>query len=278
MSSIGIITVSSAYLSETKLKENNIGVVDLNIVYDDKSVKETELLNNELFTLIDSGVLVKTSQPSPAQYLEVIESIAHLYDKIIIVVISKELSGAYNSALIASELYEGDLEISVIDSKTAALGTEYVIDEILEDVEKGVSFENILSSAREFTSKLKTFLVIDDLSILVQSGRLKISQLVIGNLLKIKPLLKLNSGKIEIFKKIRTQKKVYDKIVELIYNDNLENKVRKVYITYAIKKEYALSLKKSILEKISDVEVIICEPIGPVLSVHLGRGGIGVSW
>lgn len=275
---IGIVTVSSAYLSQNYMEKYDIKVAELTVNYENESTNESLITNEYLFKLLDDGIKVTTSQPSPQMFADVYTQSLKTNDKVVVFVLSSKLSGAYQSALNAVELVDTTCEIEVIDTMTAAMGIEAIIAETVIDIENKVSFSNIINNAKELAKKLPTYLVIDDLAPLVRGGRLSLSAALIGRLLRVKPLLKLDMGSITVFEKIKTQKRVYGRIAELMFAENEIKAISKVYITYATKAENALLLKSVIEEKLKNTTIKICEEVGPVLSVHLGRGGVGVSW
>lgn len=269
---IGIICDSTSYCTNNFNKENDIYIVDLNVIVDGKSyVDGKEITNDEIFEFIDQGMKVGTSQPSPECFLNAMNEMSKKYDEIICFTMSSKLSGTFNSANIAKDMYEGSANIEVIDTKTSAMGIKACIDKVLSLKESSVA--SAASKMNAFVDASKTFLTIDDLQTLVSHGRMRMSQAMVGNLLRIKPLLTLDSeGSIEVHKKIRTQKKLIGYLSDLI----VASGTSKVYITYVGKKENATELFNSIKEKASNIEVDLCSEIGPVLAVALGRGGIGV--
>lgn len=269
---IGIICDSTSYLPEEYRNENDIYIVDLNVIVDSESfVDNKEISNEEMFQMIDQGKKVGTSQPSPESFLNAMNIMSEKYEEIICFTMSSKLSGTFNSANIAKDMYEGSANIEVIDTKTSAMGIKACVDKVLSLKESSVGV--VASKMNKFVSTSKTYLTIDDLQTLVNHGRMKASQAMVGNLLRIKPLLMLDEdGSIEVHKKIRTHKKLISYLSDLV----VDSGTSKVYITYVGTKEYAVDLFNDIKKKASNVEIDLCNEIGPVLAVSLGRGGIGI--
>ncbi|MFV0498733.1 MAG: DegV family protein [Bacilli bacterium] len=269
---IGIISDSTSYLDETYVKKRNISIVNLTINVGNKSYEDIKEIDNKLlFKHIDNKKSVTTSQPSPEQFLRAFIEKSNEYDEIICFTISSGLSGSYNSACIAKDMYEGDAKIAVVDTLSSAMGIRACIEEI--DKFCKMQFLEIVSKLKKFVKESSTYLTIDDLQTLVKTGRIKKTQAIIGNALKVKPLLSLDeSGKIYIFEKVRTTKKLLIKLSNIINN----SKTDKVYISYAGSVELFNEKVVMLKEKIEKAELIVCNEIGPVLSTHLGKGGIGL--
>ncbi len=271
-SKIGIICDSTSYFTNDYTEAHDIYIVDLSVIVDGKSyIDLKEITNKELFEYFDQGKKVGTSQPTPEKFLEAMNVMGEKYDKVVCFTLSSGLSGTFNSASLAKNLYEGDAQIEVIDTLTSGMGIKACVDKLLSF--KNVSFDNVISKMSDYVKQSRTFLTIDDLQTLVNHGRMKASQAVVGNLLRIKPLLTLDeAGKVEVFKKIRTRKKLIGEITDQI----IQAGVKKVYISYVGKKDYANEILESMKTKSKNVEIEICNEVGPVLSVPLGRGGLGI--
>lgn len=269
---IGIICDSTSYFTNEFSEKHDIYIVDLNVIVDGESfVDLKEIDNAKLFEAMDQGKKVGTSQPTPESFLVAMNEMSKKYDEIICLTLSSGLSGTYNSAVLAKSMYEGNSTIEIIDTKTSGMGIKACVDKILSF--GTIKVEEMAAKMKEYVKNSATYLSIDDLQTLVNHGRMKASQAMIGNILKIKPLLKLDAeGKVEVFKRIRTHKKLISSIAELA----IENGVEKVYISYVGKKEYAVQVYESIKEKMSSMDIELCIEVGPVLAVPLGKGGLAV--
>lgn len=269
---VGIICDSTAYLEQDYVDKYDIHVVNLTVIIDGKSYEDIVDIDNKLlFELMDKKLAVTTSQPAPEEFLNAYKEVSKKYDKIICLTVSSGLSGTYNSASIARDMFEGDAEIEVVDTLTSGMGIRACIEEILDS--KETVFSKLANYMQRFVKGSTTYLTIDDLQTLVKTGRMKMTQALIGNALKVKPLLKLNEkGSVMVYQKIRTTKKLALRLGELINEAGIE----KVYVSYVGNKEAFDNTMKILKEKIGDVELIICSEVGPVLSTHLGRGGLGL--
>ncbi len=274
MNKIGIVCDSTSYLDNEYIVDKDITIVNLSIIVDGEAYTDgVDIDNSKLFEYIDNGKSVTTSQPAPENFLDAFNKMGEKYSKIICFTLSSGLSGTYNSACIAKSLYEGNAEIEIVDTKTSGMGIRACIDEFL--IIKDAVFASAVNKLRKIIDNSKTLLTIDDLQTLVKTGRMKKSQAIIGNIMVIKPLLELDeNGKVQIFSKIRTQKILLYKICELAKEAN----AKKVYISFVGSKDVLSKTVDTMKDRLQGIELVPCGEIGPVLSLHLGRGGIGVFY
>ena len=114
-------------------------------------------------------------------------------------------------------------------------------------------------------------------TLLHRGGRLSSTQLVVGNLLKIKPILHFEQGKIVPFEKVRTEKKALARLLDLLGQDVSQGGNYYATVIHANRLDGAEQLVKSINERFPDVKTDISY-FGPVTGAHLGAGSLGLSW
>ena len=119
--------------------------------------------------------------------------------------------------------------------------------------------------------------MVDDLTNLQKGGRLSSAGAFIGGLLQVKPLLHFVDKVIVPFEKIRTRKKALHRIEELLSDDAKKGVDLRACIIHGNREEEALSWKKELQEKFSNVEFVISY-FGPVIGTHLGEGAMGLGW
>jgi len=151
-----IIGDSCTDLNEKLKKDLNIEIVPLRIYLGEKEFidKKDFDVNSFLKEMIDYDDVVKTSCPSPEDYLKVIEGDGSVF----IVTLSKELSGSYNSALLAKKLYleENDSKfIHIFNSRSAAVGQTLIALKINELIDSGLEdemiVEHILKASKHYS-------------------------------------------------------------------------------------------------------------------------------
>ncbi|XMB66356.1 DegV family protein [Mycoplasmatota bacterium zrk1] len=278
MRRIAIIIDSTCYLDEKFIKENNIEVVSLNVIIDGVSYKETDIDNKVVFDSLKENKKVSTAQVAPGLFVEAYNKlIDEGVEDILVFPISSGLSGTYQAACIAKKMVEGNIHI--FDSKVAAYGVELIVLQVVELINQNKSNEEVIKRAKLFTSNGHVLFTLTTLDHVVRGGRISKMSALIGNTLRIKPVIEMIDGKLEVTKKSRTNKRIIDNfIVEELYKESLKFKQMYLRIINLKQEDIALEIEHKILNKIPNIEVSHTNYIGPVFSYHLGDEGYGITW
>lgn len=279
MKKVAIVTDSTAVMgSELEKNEQHLYTVPLQILFGDDEVYRDGIdLSSDMFfkKISNASVLPTTSQPSVGAVLELFEKLIETYDEILYITISSNISGTYNTGLLAAKQIEGK-KVEVFDSlHTSVIQKMYVL-EALEEVKKGYHVDHIVRKLKKMRSKSEIFLIVDDLHHLGRTGRVNNMGAIVGQLLKIKPILTFENGYINLRKKVRTLKKAYLEVMSILDSQELKESSR-IMIAHANGMENALKVKEAIEIIYPDKEIEISE-LSPVISVHTGPNTVGVAW
>lgn len=220
----------------------------------------------------------KSACPAPGVYLEEMEGEAeHVY----VVTLSAQLSGSYNSAVVAKEMYESEHEddndskkIHVFDSKSASIGETLIGLKIDECEKAGMSFEQVIEEVDKYIAGQHTFFVLETLETFRKTGRISWQKEKIASILNIKPIMgSTDIGSIEQLAQARGMANAMDKMVECLINvtENVKDKI--VAISHCNCPERAEELKRRLLEKVSCRDVIILNMRG-VSTMYANDGGL----
>jgi DegV family protein with EDD domain len=219
----------------------------------------------------------KSSCPSPEAYMKLFEG----DDDIYIVTLSSNLSGSYNSAVLAKKLYleeHKDRNIEIIDSRSASVAQTLIAMKIKELVEMGNNFAQIVELVTEFRKSMNTKFVLESLENLRKNGRLSNMQAIIISVLNIKLIMEGNKeGNIAKLDQARGINRALKKMTEMISKDAIDSKNRIVAIAHCNNYERALFVKEQILKRIEFKEVLITDTAG-ISSLYANNGGIIVSY
>ncbi len=278
MKTIGVVVDSTFNLPDDFLKDLNIQVVRPNIIIDGRVYTDgLDITNEEVVDAHMNGSRVTSSQPNPDAFLTAFEALRDQgYEDIVVMTVSSGVSGTHQSAVIAADMIE-DLNVEVIDSKSSAMGGEIIIAEVKDDVLNGATLKEVATKMRTLVKRLEARITVDNLTALFKGGRMSRTQSVIGNLLKIKPIISVIDGKLELAGKVRTTKKVLEHIINEIKEHSPKEPLH-IRIAPLGAIESAIELKELIQERFENAKVYVCKEITSVLSVHFGRGGLGVAW
>lgn len=276
---IGILTDSIACINEQRAIEEDIKIVYLNVIIDDNNYKEIlDISTEDVFKAIDEGKKVTTSQPSPQEFLEAYEQMREKgYTDVISIHVAGGVSGTIQSAIIASKMVEG-LNVHIFESQCASFEEEMYVDKAQAMIKEGKKPAEIIEKIEYLRDESTNYVCIDDLYTLVKTGRISRAQAMLGNLARMKPIISMKNGKFGVAAKVRTSKRVITKFIKDI-KDVYEKKGNLlVHITHIGAEKMVNEICEKVKEISPNIRVKLCEQIGPVLGIHFGRGGIGISW
>ncbi|WP_332695477.1 DegV family protein [Halalkalibacter lacteus] len=277
--SVAVVTDSTAYLPENIRKELSIEMVPLHVVFGEESFQEERDLTTEEFykKMTSTEDLPKTSQPAIGDFVTVYEDLAKKgYKQVVSIHLSSKISGTYQAAMGAANMVEG-IDVYGFDSEISSAPQAYYVLEAAIMANEGADATAILEKLKEMKKTSKAYIMVDDLSHLHRGGRLNTAQLVVGNLLKIKPILIFEDGRIVPFEKVRTEKKALTRILGLLEADVEQGGNFIATVIHANRLEDAEKLAATIQGRFGNVTVDISH-LGPVLGTHLGPGSLAICW
>ncbi len=277
---IKFIADSAADLPESIIEKYDIDVFPLYVHHGDEHYKDgVEMSADKLYENMKKGESYKTSQVAVNDFIEKFEEYAKQGDCVIYLSLSSELSGTYQSAVLAKnqvkEKYP-DFDLALIDSKSASMGIGLAIYNLVrEHSNKNLSKDAIIEKAIYYATHMEHIFTVDDLDYLVKGGRLNKVAGFVGGILNIKPIIEIKNGKLEQLEKKKGSKRVMKRIIELVEERGSNLSEQSLGIVHADNKEVAEKLKEKIKEKTNCKEVVISE-VGAVIGAHTGPGTYGI--
>jgi DegV family protein with EDD domain len=274
-----IIIDSCGELNEKMKQDSHFANVPLTLevdgedIIDDASFDQTSFLAK----VAASPTGPNSACPSPSAYMDEMEDAEHIY----IVTLSAQLSGSYNSACLAKDLFEEEHEdedtefkVHVFDSKSASIGQTLIGLKIQECEEAGMSFEEVIEAVDAYIAQQHTFFVLETLETLRKAGRLSNLKAKLASTLNIKPIMgSTEIGSIQQLGQARGMMKALDKMVEcmLEVTQNCEEKV--LAISHCNCPERAKLLMEKVMAKANFKEIFIVDTQG-VSSMYANDGGL----
>jgi len=271
---VGIVVDSTFGLDPNYVKDNQIIVVPLNVLIDNKEYIDGEIHPDVVVDALQNKKTVKTSQPAPELFLKAFEDQLKRYEDVICMTISKSLSGTINSANLAKTLVESE-HVYVEDTESNINGAAYLAEKLIEYLDEGHSVQEGLRHLGELKEKGSLVFTVDNLQQLVTNGRLSRVQGFIGNILKIKPILRFSRGVLAVEAKVRS----FNNVVLYLLNETKKLMVFGkvvVRIAYVDRSTEAKILEHELFQLGENVTIKITGVISPVVSAHVGLGGLGI--
>ena len=223
----------------------------------------------------------KTACPSPERFKTAYEEAEA--EAVFVVTLSSHLSGSYNSAVLAKELYEEEKreaketatkKIAVIDSLSASSGELNMALYIQELCEEGLDFEAVVEKVQAFCGHMQTYFVLESLDTLRKNGRLSGLQAFFATALNIKPVMGADKGVIIKLDQARGINKALQRMCDIAVKEAGDMVSRKrAVICHVNNPERARYVKEELEKRARFKEVVITEAAG-VATVYANDGGI----
>ncbi len=271
-----IISDSTCDLSAEFIQKYNIQVIPLSIFIAGRNYLDgVELTTPALFELVEkNGELPKTSAPSIETYKAVFDK----YPELVYIGISSKLSASYQSSLLALEGSNAQKKIA-IDSLNLSTGIGLLVLAASDLSRKGFSANQIAEQIYPRISKVHTSFVIDTLDYLYKGGRCSALELVVGSLLKIRPVIEVRpDGTLRVKDKISgSRKKALLSMASEIVAKREEIDPQRAFVTHCACPEDAVFLKEE-LEKLALFGEILITEAGSTIASHCGPKTIGILY
>ena len=276
---LAVITDSSAYLSAETLQREDLYVLDIPVNIDGEEYVEGINLTAEEFyqKMAQASELPKTSQPSIAKLDEILTSLKEQgYTHALGLFLSSGISGFYQNIQYMIDDYEG-LTIAFPDTLITSAPLGIMVESVFNWRDQGDDFASIQDKLAIQISRTSAFIMVDDLDHLVKGGRLSNGAAILGNLLSIKPILYFNDqGVIEVYEKVRTEKKATKRLIEIIKETTASGQYR-VIVIHGNALEKAEELRQHLLDSGVGSDISLAT-FGSVIGTHLGAGSIALGY
>lgn len=284
MKRVGIVTDSHGGISLAEAKQLGVYVVPMPFYFGDDCYYEgVSIAREEFFERLNNGESVSTSQPSPEAVMEAWREALSECETVLYMPISSGLSGSYNTArmLACEEEFEG--KVFVVDNGRVATPMHRSILDALELIEEGFSAQEVQLMLETAGNKMSIYIAVETLEHLKKGGRITPATAAIGTVLNIKPILKLNTGVLETYRKSRGMKKARQEMLEAMKHD-----FEVTFKDYADNNEIYLMAASSAddvttKEWVEEIKAyfpgmeVLCDDLSLGICCHTGEGALGIG-
>ncbi len=275
---IKIMADAAADIPKELAEEWDIEILPFMIYLGDKAVKaDVNLAPETFYTMLEeSGCVPTTSQMSPADVEKVYRRLCENGDSVIHITMSANGSGIYNtSRMVAEQLNDEGFDITVIDSTMFAYVIGYTVVEAAKMAKAGKSKEEIVRYVNEVYHRDTAYFVVDDLTFLKKGGRIKATTMAISSLLDIKPILNINDGLVEAYKKVRGLKRAMATLAAYAEERMDCPEENEVVLLHSNAPDKVEILKAMVEERVHPKKITVVK-IGPIIASHAGLGLMGI--
>ena len=280
MPKVSIITDTDSSLPEEMAAKHNILQVPISIHFDEElSGTDHTITNEQLFKKIDeTGKLPTTAAPTPGIFVEYFKKAfkEQKPDTLVYFSISGEMSATIKSAQIAAEDLKSGYDIRVIDSNTLSMAQGYMVLAAAEAARSGASAEEAIKAAEEVNKNTVLYGALSTLKYLSIGGRVSHITAGMAGMLNIKPILSIQNGKLDMLEKVRTRKKSWMRMIELVKADVGGHAIKRAAILHVLADDPARQFEEMLRVEMDCPTEMPRVEINPGLSVHTGAGLVGV--
>jgi DegV family protein with EDD domain len=272
---VKIVTDTLSDITADLAEELGVTVVPVYVRFGDEVYRDRVEMTTEEFyrRLVQDANFPTTTQPTPNDFLDVYTRLAKEADGILVVTLSSKLSGTYQSALQAKDMFEGECCIEVIDSQLVVMGLGLVIVEVARAVQAGASLDEAAELVRRAVMRSHSVMLMDTLKYLVKGGRIGKAKGLVGSLLSVQHILTLKDGEVSPMTRVRTRVAGIDYLYN--YVTGFPN-IGGLAVEYATTRDEA----EKLVERIGSLfpkENIYISTVSPVIGAYVGPNVVSVS-
>lgn len=275
---IRIVTDTSSDITPTQAKALGVDLAPLDIHFDNTpyNAAADETFEEFYSLLARSRDLPTTSQPPPSSFLSIYQEAKEAGDDVIVITLTKKISGTLQSAMIAKEMAGYD-RVHIIDSLSTVIGQRLLVERAVSLRKEGQSAKAIADAISDASKRLILGAGLDTLKYLRKGGRIPKSAEMIGTVLGVKPLIKLVDGGIIMAGKARGRAGVQRALLGIVQeHDDFDPQVP-VYIGYTGSDKLAQEFRALFSSQYPQCKTVLY-PVGAVVATHVGPGAFAIAY
>ena len=276
--SVAILTDTNSGITIKKAEELGVHLILMPILIDGEVyLEEKDISKDFFFEKLNSDADVTTSQPSPGDILDMFDSLLEEYEEVVYIPMSSGLSGTCQTATMLAEEYDG--KVYVVDNQRISVTMRQSVLDALALEEDGKSGAEIKSYLEEDALNAPIFIMVDTLKYLKKGGRVTAAGAAIGEVLNIKPVLKIDGGKLDAFAKVRGVKqavKTMIKATESERDTRLKGKDCIINGAYSGDASVGEEWKNILSEAFPECTIEVYE-LPMSICTHVGPGAMGIG-
>ena len=282
MSKVAVVTDSNSGITQDQAKGLGLYVVPMPFNIGDKTYYEDiDLSQEQFYSMLGEGTDIYTSQPLPEHILDLWDHLLKEYDEIVHIPMSSGLSGSCDTAGILSEDYDG--RVQVVNNQRISVTQRQSALDAQALAGKGYSAVKIREILERDKYESSIYIMVDTLKYLKKGGRITPAAAALGTLLKLKPVLQIQGGKLDAFAKARTVKQARAMMIDAMKQD-FEKRIGKspkgekccLYIAHTQNQALAEDFREEIKKDFPEHDIYIA-PLSLSVACHIGPGALAIA-
>ncbi len=280
MSKVAIVTDSNSGITQKRGKEMGIYVLPMPFFIDEKLYfEDITLTQEEFYERLGADADISTSQPSPANVMELWEEVLKENDEIVCIPMSSGLSSTCSTAMSIANEYKG--RVQVVDNQRISVTQEQSVYDAMHLRDRGMDAAQIKEALEQEKLQASIYITVDTLKYLKKGGRVTPAAAAIGTVLNLKPVLQIQGEKLDAFAKARgwkSAKKIMLNAIETDLNERFADVKEQMVLgmAYTCTKEEAAGWKQEIMERFPGYDILE-GPLSLSVACHIGPGSMAVT-
>lgn len=283
MKKVAIVTDSNSGIFQEEGKKLGITVIPMPfIVNEQEYFEDVNLTQEQFYAALRENADISTSQPAIGYVTDVWEKLLKEYDEIVHIPMSSALSQSMETARTFAVNYNDRVE--VVDNRSISITQKQAVFNALELAKEGKSAKEIRAWLENHEKDTSIYIMVDTLKYLKKGGRLTPAVAAIGTLLRIKPVLQIQCGKLDTFTKVMNVPTAKAKMIAAIKKDletRFSDLVAKgemvVAVAYTDCRDKAEQFAEEIKAAIPNVPFKFIDPLSLSIACHIGSGALATG-
>lgn len=279
---IAIITDSNSGISQLDAGKLGITVIPMPFTIDNEDYfEDVNLTQEEFYEKLLNDCSISTSQPSPQCVLDAFDNALKDNDEVIYIPMSSGLSGSYQTARMLADDY--DEKVEVVNNQRISVTMRQSVLDAITLANKGLSAKEIRRSLEDDKFNSSIYIMIDTLEYLKKGGRLTPAAAILGQLLKIKPVLQIQGEKLDAFAKVRTVGQAKSVMINQMRKDIVERfggtpsgKGMHLAVAYTYNKNNADVFLEEVKAEFPDADIYL-DKLSLSVSCHIGPNALAIA-
>ena len=279
--SVAVMTDTNSGLTPAQAKELGVYLLPMPILIDGNAYYEHQSITpKEFYEKMRAKADISTTQPSPADLMDLWEEILKTHDEVVHIPMSSGLSGSCETAAGFAKEFDG--RVLVVDNHRISVTMRQSVLDAIELAEVGKSAAEIRTILEEQKMESSIYIMLNTLTYLKRGGRITPAAAALGTLLKIKPVLQLQGEKLDAFAKARTVKQGKNIMIEAMKKDFRERfhdesgESIHLELSYTHDLEAANAFKEEVQAAFPGCEILM-QPLSLSISCHIGQGALAIA-
>ena len=272
-----IVTDTNSGLRPEEAAGLGIDLIPMPVNLDGESFFEYDTIAQaEFFSCLSAGAEVSTSQPAPGALTDCWERLLEDYDQVVYIPMSAGLSGGYQTAVMLAGDYDG--RVLVADTRRISVTQRQAALDGAFLARQGKNGAEIREYLERDGGNSDIFIAVNTLDLLKKSGRVTAAGAALGSMLSIKPVLRIQSGKLDAYRKVRGMRSAMQAMIEGLREDTLRLEGERFFIraAYAGDRQAGESWQAALQAAFPEYEVGL-DPLPISVCCHVGCGALGVG-